>query len=226
MQPGFARAGALAAITGAITLFVATMLHPMTADPNDPSAAFAEYAQDSLWVASHLVQFLGICLLGAALLALAAVLEEGPASAWARIGTLGTTASVAATGALQAVDGVALKVMVDRWAHAAGDARVLAFESAFAVRQIEIGLASLLSVLFGLTIVCFGVGLIVSRQFSKLLGWLGVLGGVGTIAAGIALAYTGFSSFAMTISMSASSVLLLWAIAIGIGLWRRASDEH
>jgi hypothetical protein len=47
---------------------------------------------------------------------------------------------VAAT--LQAVDGVALKVTVDRWAAATGEARLLAYEAAHAVRQIEIGFAS------------------------------------------------------------------------------------
>ena len=47
------------------------------------------------------------------------------------------------------------------------------------MRQIEIGLASFLSVLFGLTIVAFGIALLVSRQFPKWLGWLGLVGGLG-----------------------------------------------
>ena len=222
MQRQFARVGAVAAISGALTLFTATLLHPMEADPNDPAAAFAEYADDSFWVASHLGQFLGIALLGAALVVLAATMEAGRASGWAQIGVLGTAASVAATAALQAVDGVALKVMVDRWAQATGEARARAFESAFTVRQIEIGLASLLSVLFGLTIAAFGLALLVSRRFPKWLGWLGFVGGLGTVAAGIAQAYTGFSALAMMVSMPASSVLLLWAIAVGVFMWRLA----
>src|SRR5215472_2422979 len=109
-----ARIGAVAAVSGAVTLFVATLLHPMTADPNDAAAAFAEYAAAPSWVASHLGQFVGIVLLGVALVALAATLEEGAPSAWARVGVVGVAASIAATAALQAVDGVALKVMVDR----------------------------------------------------------------------------------------------------------------
>jgi hypothetical protein len=120
------------------------------------------------------------------------------------------------------VDGVALKVMVDRWAWASGEAQALAFESAFAVRQIEIGLASLLSVLSGLTFSTFGISLLLSRPFPKWLAWTAVLGGAAMLAAGITQAYTGFSALAMNVSMSASSVLLLWAIAVGAFMWRLA----
>src|SRR5215468_8177632 len=200
-QQHLARIGAAAAIGGAILLFVATLLHPMSADPNDPPAAFAEYAADHLWVASHLGQFLGIAILGVALVALAATLEAGRPAAWARIGVVGTTASVAAAAALQAVDGVALKVMVDRWAQASGDARQLALEAAFAVRQIETGLASLLSVLFGLTISVFAISMLSSQRFPLWLGGLGLVGALGTAAAGIAQAYTGFSELSMDLSM-------------------------
>jgi hypothetical protein len=217
-----ARIGGVAAPAGAIALFVATLLHPMSADPNDPAAAFAEYAGDSWWVASHLGQFAGIAILSTALVTLAAMLERGSGreSVWARIGAIGTIASLAVTAALQAVDGVALKVMVDRWAQASGEARVRAFESAFAVRQIEIGLASLLSILFGLTVSAFGVSLIAGRSFPRWLGWVALAGGAGTVAAGIVQAYTGFSALAMMLSMTAGAVLLFWAIVVGVVMWR------
>jgi len=216
------RVGAVAAVIGAVTLFVATLLHPLSVDPNDAAAAFAEYAADRLWVASHLGQFAGIAMLGVALVALAAAIEPGAPAAWARIGVVGTAGSVAAAAGLQAVDGVALRVMVTRWAQADGESRARAFEGAFAVRQIEIGMASLLSVLFGLTISAFAVSLLLGRRFPVWLGWLALLGGLGTVAAGVAQAYTGFSPLAMALSMPASSVLLLWAIVVGAYLWRLA----
>jgi hypothetical protein len=222
MQRHLARVGAVAALGGAATLFGATLLHPMTADPNDPVAAFAEYAHDPLWVASHLGQFVGVAALGAALVALAATAEQGRPAAWARIGRVGVAASVAVAAALQAVDGVALKVMVDRWARSGGDARARAFEGAFAVRQVEVGLASLLSVTFGLTLATFGVSMLVGRRFPRWLAAWGLVGGLAMVAAGVAQAYTGFSSLAMALSMSASSALLLWAVTLGALMWRLA----
>ena len=90
------------------------------------------------------------------------------------------------------------------------------------MRQIEIGLASLLSVLFGLTVVVFGISMLRSQRFPTWLGWLGCLGGLGTMTAGIVQAHVGFSTLAMTLSMSASAVVLLWAMVLGIRLWRLA----
>ena len=48
-------------------------------------------------------------------------------------------AGMSLAAALQAVDGIALKFMVDRWSLASTETRVVVFEAAFAVRQIEIG---------------------------------------------------------------------------------------
>ena len=222
MRQHLARIGSVSAIGGAATLLVGTLLHPMDADPMNPAEAFAEYAGDGMWVASHLVQFLGTAGLGAGLVALGSIMEAGRASAWARLGAFGAASGVATAAALQAVDGVALKAMVDRWAGATGEARALAFEGALAVRQMEIGLASLFSVLFGLTILAFSVAIFFSSRFAAWLGWVGLIGGAGTVAAGVSQAYAGFSPVTMTISMSASSVLLLWAVAVGVVMWRLA----
>lgn len=219
-QQRLARIGAAAAVSGALTLFVATLLHPMSADPNNAPAAFAEYAADHIWVATHLGQFLGVAILGVALVALAAVMESGAPAAWARIGVAGTAASVAVAAGLQAVDGVALKMMVDRWARASDEARTRAFEGAFAVRQVEVGMASLLSVTFGLTVSVFAVAMLHSRRFPRWLGWVGLLGGLATLVAGVAQAYTGFSDLSMTLSMPSGSLLLLWALVVGVYLWR------
>src|SRR5262249_46549525 len=149
-------------------------------------------------------------------------MEPGRPSAWARIGVVGTAASVAMAAALQAVDGVALRMMVNRWMQASGEARERAFEGAFAVRQVEIGMARLLSGLFGLTVSIFGISILLARRFPMWLGWVGLFGGVVTLAAGIAQAYTGFSALAMILSMPAGCVLLLWAILVGGFLWRLA----
>jgi hypothetical protein len=95
------------------------------------------------------------------------------------VGVFWTAAAVAAAAALQAVDGVALKVLVDRWAAASGDARALAFEGALAVRQIEIGLASLFSIVFALAVLAFSVSTFFSRRFANSLGTAGLIGGQG-----------------------------------------------
>jgi hypothetical protein len=149
--------------------------------------------------------FAGFALLGAALVALAATFEPGRAAAWARIGLAGAVAGVAVAAALQAVDGIALKVTVDRWAAATGDVRAVVYEAALAVRQIEIGLAALLSVTTGLALIAFSFAMLVSMRYPHWVGVIGLLDGLGMAAAGGAQASSGFSALAMTIRLTEMS---------------------
>jgi hypothetical protein len=215
------RIGAMCAIVGSVLLFVGTYLHPLEADPNEAVAAFTEYAADHLWVASHLTQLVGVALMTTALLFLAHQLESVSGSGWIRIAAGGAIASLAVATALQAVDGIALKRMVDAWASAPAAQKEVAFHAAFAVRQMEIGLASLLSLLLGLTVTVYGVALLVDTTYPKWLAGLAIVGGMPTTVAGVVIAYTGFSGLAMAINMPASSLLLGWMLTLGVFMWRR-----
>ena len=217
-----ARLGAVAALLGVVVFFVSGLFHPMGSDPNDLPAAFAEYAASSHWVAIHLFQFVGVVLVGTALVALAATFEPGRAAAWARIGLAGAVASVGVYAALQAVDGVSNHVMEHRLAAATGDARALAYEAAFAVRQIEVGLTSFFSLLFGSTLTVVGLAMVLSTRYPTWLGWVGLLGGLGTVAVGLEQAYHAFSELALNLFMVVGTVDLIWATLTGILMWRLA----
>jgi hypothetical protein len=188
----FARFFAPAALLGVTTLFAGTALHPMGADPNDAAAAFAEYALDQHWVWSHLAQFVGVVLLTLALIGFAAELDQGLSALWARIGVALAIGLIAIAAALQAVDGVAVKRMVDRWAAAGTEHKPYVFEAAFAVRQIEIGLAGFLSFVTGLTIAAFGLALYFNPTHAKWFAWAAIANGVLFVASGVAQQTTGF----------------------------------
>jgi len=211
----------IAAITGALFLLAGTYLHPMNADPNLPLAAFAEYAADHKWVATHLMQLSGIALMVAALALLSRRLAGGPADAEVTLGAVGAVASLAVAAALQAVDGVALKAMVDSWAAAQGREKEVLFQASFAVRQIEVGLASMTSLFFGLTVLVYGLALLRDSRLPKWLGFLAIAGGAPMAIAGIMIAYSGFSESEMAIIMPSSSLLLFWMIALGVWMWKK-----
>ncbi len=219
------RIGGAAAVVGAILLFIGTFLHPAQADPNDALAAFQEYAADDLWVATHLAQFFGFALIVAGLVALSRSLSTGVTAGLASLAVAGAVASLALVAVMQAIDGVALKVMVDSWVKAPPADKPVAFQAAFAVRQIEIGVASLVSIVFGTTVVLYGLAVALSHTYPKWLGWLAVIAGVAVSLAGITTAYTGFSGLAMNINMPASSVVLVWVIIVGVLMWRRAAGS-
>jgi hypothetical protein len=67
----------------------------------------------------------------------------------------------------------------------------------------------------------YGLALLVDRSYPKWMGGLAIVGGVPTTAAGVVMAYTGFSGLAMAINMPASFVLLVWMLSLGVFMWRR-----
>jgi hypothetical protein len=71
----------------------------------------------------------------------------------------------------------------------------------------------------------FGLALLVSTRYPAWFGWTGLLDGVGMAAAGAAQASMGFAEPAMTISMLASSALVLWFVAAGGLMWRMSPDR-
>ncbi len=85
---------------------------------------------------------------------------------------------------LRALDGVALNVMVDVWANAPTDHRQSSHVAPLAVRQIEIGTASSTAILFGAAVLLLVTAVVISVRYPSWLGWLGVAGGIGTIAGG------------------------------------------
>jgi hypothetical protein len=206
-----------------VILFIGTWLHPMSADPNAPLAAFSEYAASSHWVASHMMQLAGVGLISASLVLLARTLSDGYGGSWSLIAMGATVASLAVATALQAVDGVALKGMVDRWAATSGPQKYAAFEAAFGVRQIEVGLAAMASIGYGVAASLIGVAMLIDGRFPRWLGLLPILGGVPTVLAGITIANTGFSDLAMTLNMVSVLLLLSWLILLGIVGWRRSA---
>jgi len=209
------RIGLFSAISGVILLSVGTFLHPVPLNPNDAPTAFVEYAADQWWVLSHLMQWIGIVFLVGMFVLLTRRMANGSGADWAYLGMAGAIGILAVSSALQAVDGLALKILVDAWAAAPNNEKATLFQAAFGTRQIEIGLASIATILTGITVCVYGISLVVDRTRPKWLGLLGIIDGGLLMASGIATAYTGFSGTAMTLSMPSSTLLLAWVILLG-----------
>ncbi len=215
------RVAAACAFFGGVLLGIGTSIHPMSADPNNAAAAFAEYAAHKDWIAAHLLQFAGVASLIAFMLLLARDLG-GIFAGLRPLASGGAIACLALAGALQAVDGVALKAAVDYWATALEADKPAAFAAALAVRQIEIGLASMLSILFGATSGVYGLLIYGDGRYPVWIGGVAVASGIGFAVGGVVMAHTGFSATTMDIQMPASLLLLAWIVAVAAILWRRS----
>jgi hypothetical protein len=84
----------------------------------------------------------------------------------------------------QAVDGIALRMMVENCAHVSCHTKSYRLQSAFAIRQLEIGFASVLSILLDGTAMLYAVVLLDRRIHPTCLGTLAILGGRPTSFSG------------------------------------------
>lgn len=119
-----------------------------------------------------------------------------------------------------AVDGVALGVMVRRWAEAGMGQNVL-FETAYAVRQVEAGLFAVQWFVFGIAAGLFCPAFLMSsvdRRWAIGMGVLSALASAGTLTFGVVQAQTGFSEVSMAFQ-SGLYLGILWIVAAGAFLY-------
>jgi hypothetical protein len=216
------RVGAASGVLGVVLLVLGTALHPVPADGNDAAAAFAVYAEVSrpAWLAAHLLPLAGITGMVLAMGLLSrSVATSGNRTLPARLTEITAAAAIAVTAVLQAVDGVALKAMVDMWSHASAADRPALFAAAQAVRQVEIGLDAVFSISLALTTLAFAVALWEARRAGRLLAVVSLATAASAAAAGVLFGLQGFSPAAMNAGMTSGLLgILLTGAAAG---WAR-----
>jgi hypothetical protein len=231
------RMGSIAFLAGMVIFLVSTILHPGREDPTNHPLVFAEYAEDELWVASHIGQFAGGMLAFAggfiALFRLLSRSESGITSALAWMGLAATIAAGSALAVLQAVDGIALKIAVDTWyaiapSPSADDRgeKAIAFRVAEGIRWTEIAANSFFRILQGSVGIIFGVAIAVSaKTLSRWIGALGVFAGVATIILGVRVAYVGFATVGSIEDTVSTWTYLAWVVILGIFMWRKTTAK-
>ena len=220
------RFSAALALLGAAALGVGTWLHPAGADPADSAAAFAEYAATSraTWVASHLLQLVGVTGVTLAMILMAGALAGASTSRVQATRTLGA-ASLAVAATLQAVDGVALKVAVDRWVGAPDGDKPALFAAALAVRSVEIGLDGLWALMLAATALSLAAVLLtapyVRRSLALLTGAAAAISAVG----GVLFCLQGFSPAAMNVSTAGAVLGFVAVTATALMLARQPTTR-
>ncbi|MDQ3854446.1 MAG: hypothetical protein M3299_16635 [Thermoproteota archaeon] len=226
------RMGSIAFLAGMVIFLVSTILHPGREDPTNHPLVFAEYAEDDLWIASHIGQFAGGMLAFAggfiALFRLLSRSESGIASALAWMGLAATIAAGSALAVLQAVDGIALKIAVDSWyalppssASDGGEEKAIAFRVAEGIRWVEIAANSFFRILQGSVGIIFGVAITSSAVLSRWIGAFGIIAGVATVILGVSVAYVGFATVGSIEDTVSTWTYLAWVIILGIFMWRK-----
>lgn len=216
----FSRVGVISAILGLAIYTTAAVLHPGT-PPHETRAAFAHYAEESLWGVIHLAELLGVLLMCVTGLALAWRLRRGTGGVWALLAGAAMLVFAGVYAIFTAVDGVALGVMVRRLAEAGMEQNLL-YETAFAVRQVEAGLFGIQWFVFGIAVGLFAPAFLrsdIDRRWRLGMVALSGLASAGTLAFGVVQSQTGFSPVSMTFQTGLYAGVL-WIVAAAIVLYR------
>jgi hypothetical protein len=234
------RMGSVAFLAGLAIAVVSTFVfHPSGTGEelmNNPFI-FAVYAEDDLWIATHIGQFAGLLLIYAggfvALFRMLSRSDSGTvASALAWFGLVTSILTASALTILQAVDGIALKIAVDTWYATpssppeAGNGgregeKAIALRVAEGLRWTEWGIQAYYRMLQGAIALIFGVAIAKGAILSRWIGAVGIAAGVAGIAAGVVTAYVGFSSVRDPVADLSTLLLYPWIIILGIFMWRK-----
>lgn len=212
------RLPALQLVAGQVLYIAATLLHA-GGDANNHQAIFEVYAHDQIWTAVHLGQFAAMAILLGGLLNLFAVLDAAAGrSSWLRqCGCAATIAAFVLYGVLQAIDGVALKQVVEAWNNAPVTEKAARFASAEVVRWLEWGARSYHD--FALCLALLAGAFSVSRLQHWAPGLAMYLSAAAYFAQGWLAGSEGFSaaqSNAIVIGWAFNLVWMLWLLATSL----------
>lgn len=77
----------------------------------------------------------------------------------------------------------------------------------------------------GAVALIFGVAITKSTLLSKWIRAVGIAAGVVTLAAGVVVAYVGFSSVRDPVTDLSTLILYPWIVILGIFMWRKTSTR-
>ena len=173
---GLARTGGALILVGSALAVIFNLLHPRTTSEAD-DAGLRLVADSDLWVLIHTGILVALLLVFVGLLIFAIGLPESVAS-WARLAIVTQGAAAAAGAIWAAIDGVAVKRVVDDWNTASGASEEAFFAAARGVESVSIGVFSVFILLVtGLAPLMYGLAVSKSRVYPSWLGSLGIFAG-------------------------------------------------
>jgi hypothetical protein len=206
------RPAAALTLAGQIAYVVVTQLHA-GGHANDHDEIFETYAHNALWGGVHLGQFMAMTVMIAGLIALALSLPGRSETVrnLARFGAAAATATLGLYGALQAVDGVALKQAVTAWTNAPEAEQAARFAAAESIRWLEWGMRSYQDYALGVSLLALGAAVALAGAMPRLLASLIVLSGVSYLAQGWIAGSEGFSATQSIAIVAGWALTLAWA---------------
>jgi hypothetical protein len=216
------RIGAVAAVIGTILQVAAgtSQSAQLEAGADVALASLAGLA-DWVWPVTYFGFIFGALLWLGALVALASTLTAG--ASWA-LGRLAVAAAIVGA-TLHTVDGSlnagALAGLARAWETAPeGERAALVQSGGLLLRLLDATWAGVITLFHGVPFVLVGLAVALSRVYPAWLGWIGVIGGAGSLVIGIAM-FLGSAPAGLAVPFAV--VLSLFMVVLGWLMWSKSS---
>ena len=223
------RLSATLVLIGEVLFATVTLFHADGPANNHP-VVFAEYASSASWIAVHLGQFvfMAVLLLGLLVLSFALNVRSGALEWVGRLAAALAVAALALYGALQAVDGIALKHAVVAWTNAPKAEKATRFASAETVRWLEWGLNGYQLFTFALVLILLASVIVGTARVPRAIGYLMGLAAIPMLVQSWVVITEGFSVplLAGSLSTVALPLMLAWSIWLLIVAWRMKEPDQ
>jgi hypothetical protein len=178
------------------------------------------------WPTIHLGFVLGALLWVGAFVLLADSLPAGAPRALGRLGALVATVGATVHAVDSCVGGAGLARLADGWASARGPEQAALLQTGDAMLAVLHGTwAGVLLLFHGLPFVLVGLATVLDRAYPAWLGWVGAVGGAGSVVAGTSM-FLGSGYFAGGLYVPFAIVVSAWMVAMGALMWRRVPSAY
>ncbi len=206
------RLSALLLLISAVVFMAGSLPEPGAG--NNYTGQFAATANNSVWVALHLIQFAGTVLITAGILGLVFALNlSGGAPRWLGVsGAIAAGVTLALAGVVYAVDGVALRQVSLAYVSATPADQAARFASAEAIRWLEWGIRSYEGYMSGLTYLLIGLTIAWTARVARPIGYVMGLHGLTQFLLGWFTGSQGFSAVSSLMYSTGAFLFLIWMV--------------
>ncbi|MGI8688966.1 MAG: hypothetical protein ACR2M3_10340 [Thermomicrobiales bacterium] len=174
---------------------------------------------DWYWPTVHLGFIFGALLWVGALIALAGSLTQGISWALGRLGVAGIIVGATIHIVASSINGFGLTAVAHAWAVAPASEQASLLRAGDTLLWIEGGAwAGAISFFHGVPFILFGLAVALSRRYPAWLGWVGAVGGSGSLVLGTMM----FLGRPEMLYVAFAIVVSVWMVAMGVLMWRRA----
>jgi hypothetical protein len=216
------------AVVAAVMAALGNVMHPRSTGYYDDPVAWLDHNTESdIWFSSHVLILLGTIAFVGVMVALARSLAGTRGYGVALLALANAVVGITVMLVLLVIDGLVVSELSDVWiAHSSHSPDAILTGTILYYTIFNLLYVSMIT-FFGLAPIFYGVAMLLSRSHARWFSAVGVVVG-SAVVVGAVLSMLDVSRKVLdaTVWPVTSTVIVLWFLAIGIQMWRRATQEY